>query len=530
MVIYFIILIILKITLSEPFCEKGKKNCDLCNPMTNLCLKCEYDIYSLDNYGGCENQRKCIFGKNHCLECTNEGNLCEKCDEGYFPDENGGCSFSTNCEVSYKGACLKCKENYILNEKIKICESINSQNFKNCEIFSFDGTCEECKDDFYLTSEDKQCTKTQNCKESIFNTCTKCDIGYYLDKKEEKCILQSGDLLHCKEVLDGKNCNICDDDFYFSEDKKCVNTNYCKKVGELGICESCSSGYFISEFDKSCTTTENCYIGIKNIGLCEQCNSGYYIDFKDGKCKSNSEENEFKYCRTAKEICNECIPGYYLGNDHKCTDNKYCSESLNGECTECKNNYYLGLDNRCSEVENCIYSNEYECEECKNNFYYERYRRKCIEWEGRFINCKYGYEIKGCERCKDDYYLNQTDNLCYSNNINNKFYKCAMTDANGLNCIFCIQNYFLSNMCTKVKGCDYAEEEDRCLECNSHYCLDLKTGLCEHNDINNWKNKTFYFQCKKTNINGTECEECLEGLFLHENGTCIYNLTNTTNY
>ena len=68
------------------------------------------------------------------------------------------------------------------------------------------------------------------------------------------------------------------------------------------------------------------------------------------------------------------------------------------------------------------------------------------------------------------------------------------------------------------------------MECNNHHCLDLKTGLCEDNDIPNWKNKTFYFQCKKTNIEGTECGECLEGFFLHENGTCIYNLTNITNY
>ena len=100
-----------------------------------------------------------------------------------------------------------------------------------------------------------------------------------------------------------------------------------------------------------------------------------------------------------------------------------------------------------------------------------------------------------------------------------------MTDTYGINCIFCIDNYYLGNKCSKVRGCDYSENEDRCLECNPYYCLDVKNGLCVENDRLNWNNKTFYFQCRKTNKEGTACEECLEGYLLHDNGTCIENLT-----
>ena len=96
----------------------------------------------------------------------------------------------------------------------------------------------------YLTGlspskDDKKCTKYENCKETIFNVCIKCENGYYLNKKEEKCILQTEDLMHCKEVMDGKTCNICEDDFFFDEEKKCIDTNYCQASDEFGICEKC---------------------------------------------------------------------------------------------------------------------------------------------------------------------------------------------------------------------------------------------------------------------------------------------------
>ena len=526
MSIYLVFFSIIKFVLSESLCKHGAKNCELCNPITNICIKCEYeDIYVPDKYGGCEASKKCILGKNHCIECNFEGNLCNECDRGYFPDENGACSYTNNCEISYKGICLQCKDNYILNEQINICKPLNSEEFRNCEIIkTLDGTCEKCKEGFYLTSEDKKCTKTENCKESLFDTCTKCDVGYYLNKKEEKCFPQKDDLLHCKEVINGEECYICDDNYFFDEENKCVDTNYCKRSGEFHQCENCTSGYFLSESDNSCTNTENCYSGIKSIGICEECKSGFYIDFEDGQCKSNQEENDFQYCKSSKGECNECIKGYYLGQDHKCTTEIYCAESINGTCIECKNEYYLGLDHKCSSIEHCIYSYDYTCEECEDNFYFDKHWRKCLKAENNFANCKYGSERNGCERCKDDYYLNQTNNLCYDNKVNNSFYRCAMTDVYGEYCLFCVKNYYLGNRCSKVPGCDYSESDDRCLECNLHHCLDVKTGLCEEND-RIIQNKTFYFLCRRTNEEGTACDECLEGLFLHDNGTCIQNST-----
>ena len=195
MYIKFLLLLILKISLSSSACIIDEKHCSRCNPVTKLCVKCDMDIFVPDKKGGCENSHKCVLGMNKCNECNEDEDLCKECMEGYFPDENGGCSFTDNCEISYRGVCLKCKEDFVLigekniynNAEIKICKSING-DLKNCEeINKSTGFCEKCKEGFYLNSGDKNCIKTENCSESVLDVCTKCNRLYYLDKKDLKC-------------------------------------------------------------------------------------------------------------------------------------------------------------------------------------------------------------------------------------------------------------------------------------------------------------------------------------------------------
>jgi len=110
----FIYLFIFKLIFSSLICKEGSNYCSRCNPITKLCVKCQYDIFIPDNDGGCGNAQRCILGKNNCLQCNEEGNLCQVCEEGYFPDRNGGCSYTPNCEISLLGKCLKCNEGFIL--------------------------------------------------------------------------------------------------------------------------------------------------------------------------------------------------------------------------------------------------------------------------------------------------------------------------------------------------------------------------------------------------------------------------------
>ena len=536
MLIKLLFLIFLKISLSSSSCAIEKDHCSRCNPVTKLSTKCDKDIYVPDKNGGCQYSHKCIVGMNKCNECNEEGDLCNKCVEGNFPDENGGCSYTDNCEISYRGLCLKCKDNFILigeknvydNEEIKICKSL--RDLKNCEkINKSNGLCEKCKKGFYLNSGDNNCVETENCYESILDMCIKCDRRYYLDKKELKCKNQTenenGIFEHCKESLDGKKCDVCDDDYYFDEKGKCLAVNYCLKQINEFQCEKCASNYFLSKYKTSCVTTANCLYGDSNLGVCTSCIDNHYIDFKDGICKSNKEDNEFKYCRIAdNNHCTQCISKYELSEDNKCTNTKHCAEVENGKCLSCSDNYYLGLDNQCTNIKHCIYSINYKCIECEKNYYYDIEENKCVLGEDNFENCKLGNSSSFCKICKDDYYLNQKDNLCYNNKEEGKFYKCAKTDLDGKKCLECKDGYYLGdkdNKCTTVEGCILSEDENKCLECDLYYCLNAKTGKCINNDIIEDEEKKFYFRCNKTNKEGNECKTCEDGYILSEDGLCL---------
>ena len=534
MILYFSIFIISKIILSESVCVAGEKNCLKCHPNSKLCIKCDKDIYSPDSEGGCVSSKKCQLGKNHCNFCSEDGKTCKECDVGYFPDENGACSLTENCEISYIGQCLKCKENFVLigtqshyqaiDDYIKICKPLNSDDLLNCRSISYDkGICMSCQDGYYYSYSDKKCTKDENCEKSSFGVCKECKSGYYLDKKQQKCIWGTGTLSfsNCKISNNGSKCDECYDDYYFDQEGKCVHTNYCSK-GQGFKCEMCIDGYYLTEYGKICTTEKNCYSGRKDIGICTHCKDNFCIDFHDGKCKSNQENNEFLYCTTADGKCKECIYGKYLGQDQKCSNSINCAIAEKGECTKCIDNYYLGLDKKCSSVEHCIYTDNYfNCIECDQKFYYDKSNMKCKAAEGNFENCKSGFDGKYCELCKEGFYINKNDNLCYSNKEKNEFYNCEIS--NGNFCTKCIEGYYLGysdNKCTKAENCDIIENENRCLFCEETYCLDAKTGLCEDNDIINDEEKLYYFRCNKTNSEATECEVCLEGYELRD-GLCF---------
>ena len=527
------LLIFINIPFSLSSCIQGQNYCDKCNPVTKLCIKCAKDIYIPNEKGGCEYAHKCLVGVNQCLQCDEDNKMCKQCFDEYYPDENGGCSYTNNCELSYRGECLKCKENYMLIgernndgvKTIKICKSLLSEDLKNCqEINESNGICTACKEGYYLNEGDKLCITTDNCNESIFGVCTECKIGFYLDDKESKCKNQTGIFENCKESFNGEICNVCIDNYYFDEEGKCIEYNYCLKENNLK-CEKCVPGYYLNKYSTSCVNTKNCHFGDKDIGICSLCQDDYYLDLNDGICKSNQENNDFKYCRMADQgICKECMIHYELGIDNKCSTTRFCSESDNGKCLVCIDNYYLGLDNQCSNIEHCIYSDLFTCIECEDNYYFDRAKRKCIKAEGIFNNCKSGHPEFLCETCKKDYYLNFTDHLCYSNEEKGLYFKCAATDIFTELCSECVEGYYLGtkdNKCTSMEGCALSEDDNICIECEENYCLDAKYRKCFINDEIIDEEKQFYFRCNTTNKEGNKCEICEENLILNEKGLCV---------
>lgn len=282
-----ILILFCQIIISYPYCEERKNHCSRCDPISKLCIKCEKEIFTPDEEGGCKNAQKCFLGENYCIECNEKGNLCQKCEDGYFPDENGACSYSPNCEISFEGKCLKCIEDFILigenfyfGDGLKICKSLNSEDLKNCDKINEEkGNCLSCKEGYYLNSGDKKCSKIINCYESTFGICKKCNFGYYLNKKEDKCEKENSIFKHCKETTNNETCDICEDYYYFDEKKRCISINYCSEIYEDGNCQKCNEGYYLTSYGDSCTPEENCFYGDKDLGICISCEEKYYIDF-----------------------------------------------------------------------------------------------------------------------------------------------------------------------------------------------------------------------------------------------------------
>ena len=532
MLFFSIILLLFEMIYSSPSCIEYKNHCIKCHPTNNLCLQCDKEIYTPDSNGGCEYYKNCITGNNYCEQCDQDDNICKICENDYFPDEFGGCSYTNNCKISYKGDCLECKEDYILIgqtdvliEGIRICKSLISEEFKNCESIDIEkGKCNKCKEGYYLNEIDKKCITTKNCKESKFGVCQKCINNYYLDKNADECKEKNELFKNCKETNDGITCSICEDNFYFDENNFCTQVNYCSKSKTAYECEECISGYYLTELGESCTPEINCHYGNRGLGICVVCKDKYYIDIRDGKCKSNIEDDEFKNCYKANQICIECINDYFIGGDNMCVLTANCDFSEDGICMRCKENYYLDLDNKCTEVENCIHSFGGHCLECIDNYYYNRRNKTCLIAEGYFENCKSGYDDWICDECKNDFYLNQSEYICYSNKEEGDFYKCAKTGLGEDICVECIKGYYLGekdNKCTKIEGCAISENENKCIECNDNYCLDIKNGICENNEKIIEEEKKFYYKCNETNLEGNACEICLEGYILNENGLCV---------
>ena len=526
---FFITFQIITIIYSIPSCNDGANLCRFCNILTNICAKCEIsDILIPDENGGCTGEKKCIAGKNYCKECDLDGKLCKTCEDNYYRDENGGCSYSEGCEISSKGDCLKCKEDFILVGKVKefrLCKSLLIDDYKNCQKIDYEtGLCTDCEEGYFLTSVDKKCIKKDNCRESIFGNCISCNYGYYYNIKEDECLLKNINLTFCQQSMDGKICDICEDGYYFDDNGVCLQTQFCSESENIN-CKKCQKGYFLSN-NNICTNTDNCEISNKYSSVCTSCKNNYYLDTKNYECISNLEDNIYKHCqKVVNNKCVKCQLNYFLSQNSVCSNSQFCEEAENGKCQKCLENYYLGHDNICTTVEKCIYSKYDSCIECEDGYYFNKQNNTCTKMHDQYLNCKSSCqnEDKCCE-CKDDFYLYENDSLCYDNTQEESFKKCAYVDNSRKNCNRCIYGYYLGsedNKCCKVGNCKIVENENKCLECDTFHCLDVKKQECVDNDFIYELSDLKYISCKKTNEGGTACEVCIDGYQINEEGYCV---------
>ena len=284
----------------------------------------------------------------------------------------------------------------------------------------------------------------------------------------------------------------CPEGYYYSEDGKCSDTNFCKVTRKDMSCKECIYGYYLTSDRTTCSKDPNCESANKTNGECNSCAANYYLDKQEKKCKDNTQDEKYKLCKVVDNgICIQCDLAYFLADNNKCTITPNCLVSENTLCTKCQEGFYLGLDHRCCSVERCIYSYMGTCNECEDGYYLDVYNKICVESKDNFINCKKNsyYTPERCDICKNDFYISYKDYLCYDNTAPGPFYKCEIGDYKGEKCINCIDGYYIGRIS------------------DNYYVID--------EDIK------YYFRCKNLNEDGTKCETCEKGLNATAEGICF---------
>ena len=177
-------------------------------------------------------------------------------------------------------------------------------------------------------------------------------------------------------------------------------------------------------------------------------------------------------------------------------------------------------------MKGCINSQYGSCIECEDGYYYSNLNKACFEMKDQYLNCKNtcNLEEDKCCECKDNYYLLQNDSLCYDNTKDEKFIKCAKVGFEGNECTKCVDEYYLSsedNKCSKIEHCKIVENENKCFECDTFYCLDVKNQKCVDNDYLYEMNDKIFINCYRTNVEATACEKCIDGYEVNEQGFCV---------
>ena len=318
----------------------------------------------------------------------------------------------------------------------------------------------------------------------------------------------------------------CEEGFYYSEDGKCTNINYCKVTRKDSSCKECIFGYYFTSDRTACTEDPNCQSGNKDNGECLSCDTDYYLDLQEKTCKDNTFEEKYKLCKVVDNgICKECEFDYFLADNNVCTFSINCSIAENTLCIECQEGFYLGLDHRCCSVERCIHSYRGICDECEDGYYYHVANITCYESSGNFTNCKRnGYFSEGqCAACKEDFYLSYKDLLCYDNTQPGPFYKCEASDYKQEKCTSCVPGYYIGRIdsnCSRIQGCLQSLNEDTCLECDNYYVIDNE-GNCTDNYYVIDPDKAYYFRCKNLTKDGTKCDTCERDYNVTEEGICF---------
>lgn len=285
------------------------------------------------------------------------------------------------------------------------------------------------------------------CGEEEIENCKKCDTG----ENSEKC-------LECEDkyfpFLNNALCIPCDHYNYGNVGcgGNCDSSNY-KEIRNVlcepngckegyyqieGICFPCSVG---SDFCKKCSyNPPNNEINSINLTdskyfVCEECINNKYKVNEYGRCIHCS----IPYCischfdSNGRDVCDECIYGYYINTWQTCSKCPCPVYITNGTCMICSDNI-----------------KDFSKSECWcNESYVETYNGICSKCPENCYSCNYENLNFICYKCKIGYILNSKKE-CIS---------C------GENCAYCTLDQNENPQCIKCLNGSYLNDDHNCLNC-----------------------------------------------------------------
>jgi hypothetical protein len=305
--------------------------------------------------------------------------------------------------------------------------------------------CSQCYQGNYMDSTGtcQQCPGYPKCSacSSPKGTCTACSSGYTYNYSNASCT-------PCQDSL--PNCSSC----------------------MFGYCIACNTGYYL--FTNKCLACPDKCSSCTSLTRCTGCKTGILINYACTEGCSSSDPYCMK-CSSTPNTCIQCITGFYLnsqGKCSKCPDTNCSTCDSTGQCVTCKSSYTLQKSdsNLCVPAgTNCAnYNTDLTCNQCKDGYILDS-KKSCMS-KCNDENCQTCDANGVCQTCKTGFvsHAQDLDILCVPPNT-----YCAYFNYVDLSCTKCQDGFILAtNTLTSppttkcVRKCD----DSNCLEC------DISTG------------------------------------------------------
>ncbi|ELP91890.1 protein serine/threonine kinase, putative [Entamoeba invadens IP1] len=471
-----------------------------------------------------------------------------------------GSSKLEGCEYGSDISCDKCQEGYSLYKegiplifvlKCRRCDELVDTGYDSKKYY-----CGNCHSNTTTDQNPFYCCDVNCAGDCKTSSCKTCVAGFVLVNYIcKRCDLNVANCLLCSEV--GK-CDTCKDGYYISDDKtQCIQCDsscldsVCDKIN--GKCNSCASNFVFSTSNKTC---ENCSAFDTNCMTCntqferkcEKCFTGKYpvlnLTTNEQQCVDCDSTCD-NQCNTENGFCEACEENKVLSIEHPlyCDSCKtydqhctICATDFSRSCNVCDENYFP-KDKQChpcsniTNCESCLNTVE-QCTQCIDPYILQDgYCVSCQQNEYKFNQtfCQKCFEtIDNCKLCSTTHVGIAVCTLCYE----------PFVVLNG-KCISCGSEHFYNKTslnCQTLDKCISPLNSTTCLLCQTDsFLLDnMCFNFWDSCDTNGFNNKTRKgCDCNNTISINSNCVESVENCkyftSTNNSGICVLCNDNYTN-